>query len=120
MESMTPEAAKQAADEFRREYQAVRDQIGRVVVGQRDTVDGVPGADVIGEFAFGTSDRAPLGSPSEKGRKGTVHFALGDNKNAYPGGQNVSRLHLDGIVLNATMQVIDTGEYILKDGKWQL
>jgi len=41
MESMTPEAAQRAADEFRREYQAVRDQIGRVVVGQRDTVDGV-------------------------------------------------------------------------------
>ncbi len=86
----------------------------------RDTVRDVPGADVVGEFAFGTSDRAPLGSPSEKGRKGTVHFALGDNKNAYPGGQNVSRLHLDGIVLDATMQVVDTGEYILKDGRWQL
>lgn len=86
----------------------------------RSTIRDVPGADVVGEFAFGTSDNAPLGSPSEKGRKGTVHFALGDNKNCYPGGQNVSRLHLDGIVLDATMQVIDTGEYILRDGEWQL
>lgn len=86
----------------------------------RDTIKDVPGADVVAEFAFGTSDSAPLGSPSEKGRKGTVHFALGDNKNCYPGGQNVSRLHLDGIVLDATMQIVDTGEYILRDGEWQL
>ena len=43
----------------------------------------------IGEFAFGTSEKSPSGSPSEKGRIGTVHFALGDNHNAYPGGQNV-------------------------------
>lgn len=86
----------------------------------RDVVRDVPNADIVGEFAFGTSDKAPLGSPSEKGRKGTVHFALGDNKNAYPGGQNSSPLHLDGIVLNASLQIVDTGEYILKDGKWQL
>lgn len=86
----------------------------------RDTVRDVPGADVVAEFAFGTSDHAPLGSPTEKGRKGTVHFALGDNVNCYPGGQNVSPLHLDGIVLDATMQILDNGEYILKDGQWQL
>ncbi len=35
------------------------------------------------------SDKAPFGTPSEKGRAGTVHLALGDNHNAYPGGQNV-------------------------------
>src|ERR687888_382114 len=55
----------------------------------RKAIDGVENADVIGEFAFGTSEKAPFGTPSEKGRIGTVHLALGDNHNAYPGGQNV-------------------------------
>lgn len=86
----------------------------------RKAIEGVAGADVIGEFAFGTSEKSPWGSPSEKGRLGTVHFALGDNHNAYPGGKNVSTLHLDGVCLNATMQIEDNGLYILKDGKWVL
>jgi len=41
MQELTPEAAAKAADAFRADYAAVRDQIGRVVVGQRDIVDGV-------------------------------------------------------------------------------
>ena len=86
----------------------------------REAIEGVDGADVVGEFAFGTSEKAPFGSPSEKGRLGTAHFALGDNHNAYPGGKNVSSLHLDGVVLNATMQVIDDGTWILRDGEWAL
>jgi leucyl aminopeptidase (aminopeptidase T) len=86
----------------------------------RDVISGVSGTDVVAEFAFGTSDFAPIGSPSEKGRKGTVHFALGDNQNCYPGGQNKSVLHLDGVCHNVTLQIIDTGEYIVKDGVWQL
>ncbi|MHB8322827.1 MAG: aminopeptidase [Candidatus Dormibacteria bacterium] len=86
----------------------------------RSVIEKVEGTRVVGEFAFGTSDYAPLGSPSEKGRKGTVHFALGDNKNCYPGGQNVSKLHLDGVCLDASIQILDTGEYIVKDGVWQL
>jgi leucyl aminopeptidase (aminopeptidase T) len=86
----------------------------------RSVIEGVSGADVIGEFAFGTSERSPFGSPSEKGRLGTVHFALGDNHNAYPGGQNVSTLHLDGVVLNASLQIVDDGTWILRDGKWAL
>jgi leucyl aminopeptidase (aminopeptidase T) len=86
----------------------------------REVISGVPGADVIGEFAFGTSTKSPMGSPSEKGRLGTVHFALGDNHNAYPGGKNVSTLHLDGVVLNASLQIADTGRFILKDGQWVL
>ena len=64
---------------------------------------------MIGEFAFGTSEKSPTGSPSEKGLLGTVHFALGDNHNAYPGGQNVSTLHLDGNCLNASLLIEDTG-----------
>jgi leucyl aminopeptidase (aminopeptidase T) len=86
----------------------------------REVIAGVPGADVIGEFAFGTSERSPFGSPSEKGRLGTVHFALGDNHNAYPGGQNVSSLHLDGVILNASLQIVDNGTWIIRDGKWAL
>ena len=86
----------------------------------RQVIHGVDNADVIGEFAFGTSEKSPFGSPSEKGRLGTVHFALGDNHNAYPGGQNVSQLHLDGVCLNASLQIVDTGQYILRDGKWAL
>lgn len=86
----------------------------------RKAIEGVPNADVIGEFAFGTSKKAPLGSPSEKGRLGNVHFALGDNHSAYPGGQNVSSLHLDGVVREATMQIVDDGRYIFRDGRWAL
>lgn len=86
----------------------------------RQVIAGVDGADVIGEFAFGTSEKSPSGSPSEKGLLGTMHVALGDNHNAYPGGKNVSVLHLDGVVLHATMQILDTGRYILKDGRWAL
>ncbi|MGQ0569011.1 MAG: aminopeptidase [Armatimonadota bacterium] len=86
----------------------------------REVLKGVENADVVGEFAFGTSTKSPFGSPSEKGRLGTVHFALGDNHNAYPGGKNVSVLHLDGVVLNASLQIVDTGRYIVKDGQWAL
>lgn len=86
----------------------------------RKVIDGVDGADVIGEFAFGVSEVAPFGTPSEKGRVGTVHCALGDNHNAYPGGQNVSVLHLDGVVLDASMQIVDDDRWILKDGEWVL
>ena len=86
----------------------------------REAIDGVENADVVGEFAFGTSEKAPFGTPSEKGRIGTVHLALGDNHNAYPGGQNVCSLHLDGVFLDATMWIVDDGTYILRDGKWVL
>ena len=81
---------------------------------------GVDGADVIGEFAFGTSEKSPYGSPSEKGRLGTIHFAMGDNHNAYPGGQNVSTLHLDGVCLKGSLQIEGTNTYIVKDGQWAL
>jgi len=86
----------------------------------RQVVEGVDGSTVIGEFAFGTSEKSPYGSPSEKGRLGTVHFALGDNHNAYPGGKNVSKLHLDGVCLNASLQIVETGQYIIRDGQWVL
>jgi len=86
----------------------------------RTAIDGVENATVVGEFAFGTSEKAPFGTPSEKGRIGTVHLALGDNHNAYPGGQNHCSLHLDGVFLNATLQIVDDGTNILEDGEWAL
>ncbi len=86
----------------------------------RRAIEGVENADVVGEFAFGTSEKAPFGTPSEKGRIGTVHLALGDNHNAYPGGRNHCSLHLDGVFLNATLQIVDDGTYILRDGEWAL
>jgi leucyl aminopeptidase (aminopeptidase T) len=86
----------------------------------RKAIEGVENATVIGEFAFGTSEKAPYGTPSEKGRIGTVHLALGDNHNAYPGGQNHCSLHLDGVFLNASLQIVDDGTYIVKDGEWVL
>jgi len=49
-----------------------------------------------------------------------VHLALGDNHNAYPGGQNVCSLHLDGVFLDATMWIEDDDTYILRDGEWVL
>jgi leucyl aminopeptidase (aminopeptidase T) len=86
----------------------------------REVIEGVENADITGEFAFGVSEVAPFGTPSEKGRVGTVHFALGDNHLSYPGGQNVSSLHLDGVILDATLQIVDDGTYIVKDGQWAL
>jgi leucyl aminopeptidase (aminopeptidase T) len=86
----------------------------------REVLEGVDNATVIGEFAFGVSEVAPFGTPSEKGRVGTVHLALGDNHNAYPGGQNVCSLHLDGVMLDASMQIVDNGRWILRDGEWVL
>ena len=78
--------------------------------------------EVVAEFAFGTSDISPFGSPSEKGRIGNVHFAMGDNRNAYPGGQNSCRLHLDGVVRNATLEIVKGGKggYIVRDGTWEV
>jgi leucyl aminopeptidase (aminopeptidase T) len=99
---------------------AVKIEGGEEADRLRELIDGVENASVIGEFAFGVSEVAPFGTPSEKGRVGTVHCALGDNHNAYPGGQNVSVLHLDGVVLDASMQIVDDGRWILKDGEWVL
>lgn len=70
---------------------------------------------VVAEFAIGTSHKEKFGSPSEKGMMGTVHFALGDNFHCYPGGQCLSKLHLDGSVRNVAIEVDE--KMIMKDGK---
>ena len=99
---------------------AVRIEGGEEARRLREVIEGVENSTVIGEFAFGVSEVAPFGTPSEKGRVGTVHCALGDNHLAYPGGQNVCSLHLDGVVLDASMEIVDSGREILKDGQWVL
>ena len=40
-EGQTPEATQAAADRFRSDYHAVREQVGRVVVGQAEIIDGL-------------------------------------------------------------------------------
>ena len=40
-EGQSPEATQAAADAFRSDYNAVREQVGRVVVGQADIIDGL-------------------------------------------------------------------------------
>jgi leucyl aminopeptidase (aminopeptidase T) len=109
-------------------YWHIKDGVCVGIEGGRDAeelkrvIQGVPNVDIVAEFAFGTSDKSPLGSPSEKGRIGNVHFALGDNKNAYPGGQNSSPLHLDGVLRGATLEITKGGKggYIFRDGKWDV
>jgi MoxR-like ATPase len=44
----TPEEVRAAAEAFRRDYTALRDQIGRVIVGQSEVIDGVLTALFIG------------------------------------------------------------------------
>jgi leucyl aminopeptidase (aminopeptidase T) len=86
------------------------DRLRNVVAGSDEN------ANVVAEFAMGTSTKSPRGSASEKGLLGTVHFALGDNSHCYPGGCSHSSLHLDGNLLNVTVETGD-GRVLIKDGK---
>ena len=72
-------------------------------------------ATTVAEFAIGTSHKETLGSPSEKGMLGTVHFALGDNAHCYPGGQSWCEVHLDGSLREVSIEV--DGKMIMKDGE---
>ena len=84
----------------------------------KKTIAGVKNVEIIGEIGVGISDKPPFGGPSEKGKLGTAHFALGDNCHAYPGGRNDCRLHLDGSVRNCTFRVDDT--VVVENGEWKL
>lgn len=75
----------------------------------------VPDADRIGEFAFGTSERS---DPDTTASLGTAHFAFGDN--IMYGGRTASAMHQNGVVLNASIQILDNEAWILKEGQWQL
>ncbi|MBN1315689.1 MAG: aminopeptidase [Anaerolineales bacterium] len=71
-------------------------------------------ANIVAEFAIGTSEKEQYGSPSEKGMLSTVHFGLGDNAHCYPGGQSHSRTHLDGTSRDVT--IIVDGKTIMEEG----
>jgi len=68
----------------------------------------------MAEFAIGTNPNARLiGNLAEdKKKRGTVHFAIGDN--ASLGGAIESNIHLDGVVLEPTVQLDDT--IVVEDG----
>ncbi len=74
------------------------------------------GSNVVAEFSLGSGHLVKFGTLSEKGKLGTVHFALGDNHHAYPGGKNVSKWHLDSTVRYPTVEV--DGQVIIRDGEW--
>lgn len=98
-----------------REGRAVSITGGEEAERLRSVVEGSDeNATVVAEFAIGTSHKEVLGSPSEKGMLGTVHFALGDNSHCYPGGKSCSRLHLDGSLRAVTVEV--DGRVIIEDG----
>jgi len=69
----------------------------------------------IAEFAIGTNDQARLiGSMTEdKKYRGSVHVGLGNNH--VIGGTVVSSLHLDGLVLNPTVEL--DGRVIVENGR---
>jgi leucyl aminopeptidase (aminopeptidase T) len=74
------------------------------------------GANMLAEFSLGSGHLVKFGTLSEKGKLGTIHFALGDNHHAYPGGKNVSKWHLDATVRYPTVEL--AGRTIIQDGVW--
>lgn len=62
----------------------------------------------LAEFAIGTNPDARLiGNLAEdKKRRGTVHFAIGDDTSL--GGERQSDIHLDGLVTNPTVELDET------------
>ena len=74
------------------------------------------GSNVLAEFSLGSGHLVKFGTLSEKGKLGTIHFALGDNHHAYPGGKNVSKWPLDSTVRYPTVEI--DGRAIIKDGQW--
>lgn len=87
---------------------AAAESLARTIAGSDSN------ANIVAEFAIGTSTKSAYGSPSEKGALGTVHFGLGDNAHCYPGGQSSSRLHLDGSVREVTIEA--EGKVIIERG----
>ncbi|MBO8126240.1 MAG: aminopeptidase [Firmicutes bacterium] len=72
----------------------------------------------IAELGIGINDQAQLcGSPLEDEKVlGTAHIAIGDNKTF--GGNTAVPSHLDGIMLDATIEI--DGVVIMEDGKLKL
>ena len=88
-------------------------QILRDLVDQSDK-----DANNIAEFAIGTNPKARLvGNLAEdKKLEGSVHIAIGDNH--VLGGKITSNIHLDGMVLNPTVEL--DGERVIGNGKLHL
>lgn len=73
------------------------------------------GANVLGELGVGGNRKAIAGRETEKAKLGTIHIGFGNN-HVYPGGQNSSVVHIDGISRDVTIEadgriVIANGEY---------
>ena len=66
-------------------------------------VDGVANADIIGEFAFGTSEKARSARRRRRAVSATS-ISRSATTTVPIGGQNVFSLHLDGVVRNATLR----------------
>lgn len=84
----------------------------------RRHVGGVENAENIGEIGIGMNPRARLTADitESKKRLGTAHVAMGDSAGEY-GGTVVSDVHLDGMVLDATIEsdgrvLISRGEVV--------
>lgn len=69
----------------------------------------------LAEFAIGTNpDSRLVGNLAEdKKKRGTIHFAIGDN--ATLGGSSPSDIHLDGVALHPTVSI--DGRVILEEGR---
>lgn len=91
---------------------------GAEVVRLRDRMEGVENAGNMAEFAIGTNPDARLvGNLAEDKKKlGTVHFAIGDNESL--GGAVQCDIHLDGVVLNPTVEL--DGETVIEGGSVDL
>ncbi|GAB4115800.1 MAG: aminopeptidase [Candidatus Caldatribacteriota bacterium] len=68
----------------------------------------------LAEFAFGTNPAAVISPNIQefKNKLGTVHLALGNNKNLF--GNIFSKIHLDAIIMKPTVEV--DNRVVLKDG----
>jgi leucyl aminopeptidase (aminopeptidase T) len=78
-------------------------------------LEGDENASHIAEFAIGTNPKSRMkGNMAEdKILRGCVHIAVGDNHTI--GGKIQSKVHLDGIILNPTVEMDD--QLIVKKGK---
>ncbi len=82
----------------------------------RAHIEGVANATNIGEIGIGLNPAARLNDDitESKKRLGTAHVAMGDSAGEY-GGNVVSDVHLDGMVLDALIEV--DGDVIVANGE---
>lgn len=75
-------------------------------------------ASLCGEFGIGLNPKARLTGLLLEDEKvyGTLHIAFGHNSDM-PGGQNMSATHRDFLFRKPSIQVLETGEYLMRDGE---